>query len=170
MKKLIIAPLLAVCLMVFFSCQTATEKANKEEASVVAATTAPDGAQVRAEIEAIENRWATAMNTKDINALMNLYAEDAVSMPDGQPILVGKAAIKKAQEAEFAQPAKYASVAFTTTDVYPQGDFVTEVGRSEFKDAAGKVVMNGKYIAVFEKQNGKFVCVREIYNSDAKTN
>ena len=169
MKKLAIAPLLAACLMLFFSCQTTTEKDNKEEASLVAATAAPDAAQVRAEIEAIETRWAAAMNAKDINALMDLYAEDAISLPDGKPALVGKTAIRKAQEAEFAQPAKYASVAFTTTDVYPQGNFVTEVGKSEFTDAAGKVVMGGKYIAIFEKQNGKYVCVREIYNADAKT-
>jgi ketosteroid isomerase-like protein len=108
------------------------------------------------------------MNKKDVNALMAMYADDAVSMQDGSPTLSGKAAIQAQQEKDFAAPPKYASVAFETLDVYGDGNVVTEVGKSMNKDAAGKVVNTGKYIAVFEKRDGKYLCIREIYNSDSK--
>ena len=117
---------------------------------------------------AIENAWAAAQNAKDINALMAMYADDAVSMPDGEPMLTGKAAIKKKQEADFAKPSKYASIAFETMDVYAQGDVVTEVGKTMYKDAAGKTAGAGKYMAVYEKRDGKYLCIREIYNQDSK--
>ncbi len=116
----------------------------------------------------MENAWAAAQNAKDINALMAMYAVDAVSMPDGEPMLTDKAAIQKKQEMDFAAPANFSSIAFETLDVYAQGDVATEVGKTMYKDAAGKVTGSGKYIAVFEKQNGKYLCIREIYNKDSK--
>ena len=35
-------------------------------------------AAVKAEIQAIETAWAAATNARDVNALMALYADDAV--------------------------------------------------------------------------------------------
>jgi len=36
-------------------------------------------------------------------------------------------------------------------------------------DAAGKVTATGKYMAVWEKRDGKWLCIRDIGNEDAKT-
>lgn len=127
-----------------------------------------DMTQVRTEIQNIENQWADALNKKDINALMALYADDAASMQDGAPTLKGKAAIQAQQEKDFADSSRYASISFQTQDVYGTADEVTEVGTSEEKDAAGKVTGTGKYVAVFQKRDGKYKCVREIYNRDSK--
>lgn len=167
MKKIILPAICAATVLLFASCNqeaksdTATDSTTMESAK-------PDMAQVRSEITAIETQWAAAQNSKDVNALMALYADDAVSMPDGAPMLSGKAAIQKQQEADFAKPAEYASLAFETTDVYAQGDVATEVGKTTYKDAAGKTIGSGKYIAVFEKRDGKWLCIREIYNKDSK--
>ena len=167
MKKAILLVSYVSCVLLFASCQEA-EKKETPAATTVAEPAKPDPAQVRAEIVTIENAWAAAQNAKDINALMAMYADDAVSMPDGEPMLNGKAAIQKKQEADFAKPAKYASIAFETMDVYTQGNVVTEVGKTMYKDAAGKTMAGGKYIAVFEKRDGKYLCIREIYNQDSK--
>ena len=80
------------------SCKQATE-------STASADEAPktDMNKVKAEIQALETAWSTAQNAKDINALMAMYADDAVSMPDGAPTLRGKAAIQAQQEADFAK-------------------------------------------------------------------
>ena len=167
MKKTI---LLVICLssvLLFASCQEA-EKKETPAAATVAEPAKPDLTQIRSEIVAIEDAWAAAQNAKDINALMALYADDAVSMPDGEPMVTGKDAIKKKQEADFAKPSTYASIAFETMDVYAQGNVATEVGRSMYKDAAGKITGGGKYIAVYEKRDGKYLCIREIYNTDSK--
>ncbi len=172
MKKSILIPVYTACVLIFASCQEAAKQETPAETPAAATTVAeaskPDLAAIRSEIIAVENAWAAAINAKDMNAMMALYADDAVSMPDGEPVLSGKAAIQKHQEAEFAKPAKFASIAFETTDVYAQGDVVTEVGKTMYKDAAGKTTGSGKYIAVFEKRDGKYLCIREIYNSDSK--
>ena len=167
MKKTILFPVYAACVLMFAACN---EPAKEETpaAPAVTETPKPDMAKIKADIQAVENAWAAAQNAKDVNALMAMYADDAVSMPDGEPLLTGKAAIQKKQEADFAKPAKYASVAFETVDVYAQGDVVTEVGKTMYKDAAGKTIGGGKYIAVFEKRDGKYLCIREIYNQDSK--
>lgn len=165
--------LIAVCtasVMMFASCTEAakTETETATETAAMPEAAKADPAEVRAAIEALEVSWADAINKKDIDALMAMYAEGAESLQDDGPTLVGKAAIRKQQEADFAAPAKYASIAFETTDVYPQGEYVTEVGKSFNKDADGKTVASGKYMAVFVKQDGKYLCVREIYNDDSK--
>jgi uncharacterized protein (TIGR02246 family) len=167
MKKTILLVTYVSCVLLFASCQEA-EKKETPAATTVTEHAKPDLTQIRAEIVAIENAWAAAQNAKDVNALMALYADDAVSMPDGEPMLTGKAAIQKKQAADFAKPSKYASIAFETMDVYAQGNVVTEVGKTMYKDAAGKTTGGGKYIAVFEKRDGKYLCIREIYNQDSK--
>ena len=167
MKRTIFLSTCTAIVFMFASCNEGT----KEDTPIVASTmetAKPDMSQIRSEIQAIETQWAAAQNAKDINALMALYADDAVSMPDGSPSLSGKAAIQAQQEKDFAAPATYASVAFETTDVYAQGDVVTEVGKTAYKDAEGKTTGGGKYIAVFEKRDGKWLCIREIYNKDSK--
>ncbi len=167
MKKTFLLVTYVSCVLLLASCQEA-EKKEAPAAATVTEPAKPDLTQIRAEIVAIENAWAAAQNAKDINALMAMYADDAVSMPDGEPMLTGKAAIQKKQTADFAKPSKYASIAFETMDVYAQGDVVTETGKTMYKDAAGKTTGGGKYIAVFEKRDGKYLCIREIYNQDSK--
>ena len=167
MKKTILLPVITAGILLLASCEQKKEKDDAVQ-TTVSASTKSDLAQVRSEIAALENQWAAAINAKDINAMMALYADDAVSMQDGGPSLVGKAAIQKKQEMDFAAPAKYASIGFETTDVYAQGDVVTEVGKTMYKDSTGKITGSGKYMAIFEKKDGKYVCIREIYNSDTK--
>ena len=167
MKKTILLVTYVSCVLLFASCQEA-EKKETPAAVTVAEPAKPDLTQIRSEIVAIETAWAAAQNAKDVKALMAMYAEDAVSMPDGEPMLTGKAAIQKKAEADFAKPSTYASIAFETLDVYAQGNVATEVGKAMYKDAAGKTTGGGKYIAVFEKRDGKYLCIREIYNKDSK--
>ena len=167
MKKTILLVTYVSCVLLFASCQEPEKKETPAEVTV-AEPAKPDLTQIRSEIVAIETAWAAAQNAKDVNALMAMYADDAVSMPDGEPMLTGKAAIQKKAEADFAKPSTYASIAFETLDVYAQGNVVTEVGKTMYKDAAGKTTGGGKYMAVYEKRDGKYLCIREIYNKDSK--
>lgn len=148
--------LLAVCVLAFAACQSSS-------------STTADMAKVRAEIQQLENAWAEALNTRDIDALMALYADDAVSMVNNGPILTGKDAIRTFQEAEWKSGPQTGTYAFETLDLYGDGETITEVGTSTFKDAAGNTIRTGKYVAVFKKQDGKYLCVREIYNDDQAT-
>lgn len=153
---------IAAAFLMIASCKPATDSnATTAEAPKV------DLAQVKAEIQAVETAWATAQNAKDINALMAMYADDAISMTDGAPSLNGKAAIKTYQEAEFAKAPEGLNSSYTVQDVYGDGETVTEVGTGVTKDASGAVVRTGKYVAIWKKMDGKYLCIREIYNNDA---
>ena len=148
--------------LMFTSCKPAADgNATTAEAPKV------DMAQVKADIQTVETAWATAQNAKDINALMAMYTDDAISMTDGAPSLNGKAAIQAYQEAEFAKAPAGLNSTYTVQDVYGDGETVTEVGTGVTKDASGAVVRTGKYVAIWKKMDGKYLCIREIYNSDA---
>lgn len=164
MKKTIIFSVCAACVMMFTSCEEATEG----DTTVTTEVATPDLAQIKTEIQAIETEWANAMNSKDVAGVMSLFAEDAMSMSDGQPTIVGKEAIQKSMETEFADPSNTDSVTFETLEVYAQGDYVTEIGKSTYIDAAGKPTKPGKYMAFFVKKDGKYLCIRDIYNKDYK--
>lgn len=157
--------------MIFLSCFAflfSLSSCKNNDALVKSESAKADMSQVRADVQALENKWADALNKKDMNALMALYADDAMSMQDGAPTLKGKAAIQAQQEKDFAAPPRFASISFQTQDVYGTPDEVTEIGTSSEKDAAGKEIATGKYIAVFQKRDGKYQCIREIYNKDSK--
>lgn len=167
MKRSFLIAIIPALALVVLSCSETTKNAG-ELADSAMETIKPDLDKIRSEVQEVENAWATALNNNDITSLMALYSDDAVSMPDGKPTLKGKAAIQANQEKELAAPKNYATAAFETQEVFSDGSTVTEIGTSTFKDAEGKVVNTGKYVAIFQVKDGKYQCIREIYNSDTK--
>lgn len=162
-----IAPaLIALTLFSFAGCAPAPENVATPEPVVV--ETKPDLAAIKAEIQAIETAFAAADNARDVNAILAFYSDDAVTMGPGEPMTVGKAAIQKSIESGFAKSAAGSTVAYDVLEVFGDGNTVTEVGKSTRKDATGKVTYTGKYMAIWEKRDGKYVCIRDIGNSDSK--
>jgi len=127
-----------------------------------------DLAKLKAEIQALENSWAAADNARDVNAVAAFYADDAVSLANNKPMSVGKAAIQKDIAEGMAKRTKGSTVSYDIIDVFGNENTVTEVGKATYKDASGKVISTGKYMAIWEKRNGKFICIRDIYNDDEK--
>lgn len=125
-------------------------------------------AAIKAEIIALEKSWDTYYNEGNLNSLLDLYADDAIRLPNNQTIISGKEAIKKEMETEQANKKKGITSTSETTDVFGDENTVTEVGKTIRKDASGKVKSTGKYITIWKKINGKFVTVREMWNDDAK--
>lgn len=156
MKSNLLFTLLAASLMAFTACQPTSEMPT-------------DLAQIKSEIQQVENAWATALNTKDIDALMALYADGAVSMVNNGPTLTGKDAIRKYQVEQWKSNPALGNFSFETTEVYSNGNTVTDIGISTIKNEGGKVVGTGKYVCIWEKRDGKYLCSREIYNEDQPT-
>jgi uncharacterized protein (TIGR02246 family) len=125
-------------------------------------------AAIKAEIQALESSWAAADNARDATAIAAFYADDAVSLSNNKPMLVGKAAIQKDIEAGLAKRPQGSTVSYDVLDVFGDENQVTEVGKATVTDASGKVISTGKYMAVWEKRNGKYICIRDIYNDDVK--
>jgi ketosteroid isomerase-like protein len=146
----------------------AMQKKNGEWKIAKSWLSQPDMSNIKAEIKAIEDAWAAASTAKDVATIVGFYADDAISMNDDQPMLVGKAAIQKGVEEEMARRKGDTKVAFETLDLYGDETRVTEVGKTTITDSTGKVIYTGKYMAVWEKRNGKWLTVRDISNDDAK--
>lgn len=128
----------------------------------------PDMLAIKVEIQDLENDWAKASTDKDIATIVAFYADDAISMTNNKPMITGKAAIQKEIESEVAKSKEAAIVTYETLDVYGNENIVTETGKTTSKNTAGKVTYTGKYMAVWEKRNGKWLVIRDIYNDDAK--
>ena len=164
MKNNQIFPITAVCTALFFTtigCNTPKpDTANKAVAK-------PDMAAIKAEIQAKETAFAAAQTSGDVDGVAAFYADDAVSMGDGQPAGKGKEAIKKEVLARIDNHNKGAVTTYDVEDVYGSEDQVTEVGKTTIKDATGNVTYTGKYMAVWEKRKGEYICIRDISNSDA---
>jgi hypothetical protein len=83
-------------------------------------------------------------------------------------MISGKEAIIKDMEAAMATKPKGSTIAFDVLDVFGDENTVTEVGKTTGKDSTGKVTYTGKYMAIWVKRDGKYVCIRDIGNDDAK--
>lgn len=147
---------------------TACQQTPEPKPAAVQETPKPDLAAIKAEIQALENAWATASNAKDAVTILAYYADDAISMPDDKPMIVGKSAIQKDIEEMFAKNKEGSVVKYETLDVYGNENTVTETGKGTTTNATGEVTYTGKYMVIWEKRNGKWLVIREIYNDDAK--
>lgn len=125
-------------------------------------------AGVKADIQALESNWAAADNARDTNAIAAFYADDAQSFANNAPILVGKAAIRSDIAAGLAKREKGSTVVYTVLEVFGDENTAIELGTATTKNAAGKVVTTGKYWAIWEKRDGKYICIRDINNADVK--
>ena len=150
-----------------FSAQVG-EKSNNGTKSTEQMAGKPDLSKIKAEIQTLESSWAAADNARNANMVAAFYADDAVSLANNKPMLVGKAAIQKDVAESIAKRAKGSTVSYDIMDVFGNENTVTEVGKETVKDSSGKTISTGKYMAIWEKRNGKYICIRDIYNDDMK--
>ncbi|MCR9017083.1 YybH family protein [Aquiflexum gelatinilyticum] len=148
----------------------APEEAVAPEEMAPTVAPGPDMAAIKAEIQTLEDAWGAADNSGDVNALIAFYADDAVSMGSGSPMAVGKAAIQKEIQESMASRPAGTMVKYEVLDVFGDENTITEVGKTTRMDASGKVTSSGKYMAIWEKRDGKYVCIRDISNNDSKEN
>ena len=122
----------------------------------------PDLAAIKAEIQALESAWSEADNARNANAVAAFYADDAISMSNDKPAHQGKAAILSEIEEGMRKKTVGNTVYYEVLEVFGDDNIVTEIGKSTVKDATGNVVSTGKYMAVWEKRNGNYICIRDI--------
>jgi ketosteroid isomerase-like protein len=159
-NKVLMGGLLVVMLTLMIACNQ-----KKEE---TAATPAIDKEQIKTEIQGIENAFAEVYNTGNIDAV-TYYADDATSYFDGKAPLMGKEAIHQSMKEELAGFGKGDKISFETKEVYvtENGNNVLEIGAYKFADSTGTKLRSGNYFSLFEKRDGKYVCIRDMGNSDS---
>ena len=128
------------------------------------ALAADDSGRIRAGTQS----WMQSFNSGNAGAVVALYADDAVLMPPNAPMARGVAAIKEAIAKEIAG-AKKNGVKLapgSVDEVNVAGDMAWHSGSYVVKDKGGKAVDAGKFIEVWERKNGKWRIVRDMWNSD----
>jgi len=163
-KKVSLLLLSAVALS---SCAKTTPPASDTTAAVAIA--APDVAADEQAIRAINPVWFKAHQDGNVEGIVALYADDAVLSVPGAPPIRGTAGIREAftKEIRDMAAAGLSQKSGTSPEFKVSGDLGYEWNTFTVSDKSGKTVDTGKYLSVFERRNGKWVIVRDIWNSNA---
>jgi len=155
-KKFVQVALLAGVITLMFACNT-----KKEEAPAGAV----DKEQIKKEIQAKEDEFAATYNSGELKNI-GYYADDAISFFQNRPALVGREAIGEFLKADLSSNSN--KISFKTKDLFVSndGNQVVEFGYFTVVDSASTTVNSGNYMSLFEKRDGKYVCVRDMSASD----
>src|SRR5688572_27282132 len=131
---------------------------SKEEKPAAAGI---DKEQVKKEIQAKEDEFAAIYNSGELKSI-GYYADDAVSFFQNRPPLVGKEAIIAFLKADLSSNSN--TIMFKTNEVFVSndGNQVVELGNFKLVDSTKTMINTGNYMSLFEKRNGKYVCVRDM--------
>ena len=137
-----------------FACQPADTSASAKQA-----------------IDAANAQWAKLTSSGHADSLGEFYAADAVLMPPNMATVHGKDAIR----AFFAMmnQGPHATLTLRSESVVGSGPLAVERGRYHWAWPAGATLPagmpaadSGKYVVRWAEQNGKWLIVDDIWNSD----
>ena len=158
MKKEIVKGVLLSCMMsLLISCSDSKKEGN--------AATAVDKEQIKKEIQAKEDAFAEIYNTGELKNI-GYYADDATTFFPNRPPLVGKDAIVEFYKSAITSVTD--KISFTSKDIFisNDGNQVVEIGFFKVVDSTNTTINSGNYMSLFEKRDGKYVCVRDMSASD----
>jgi uncharacterized protein (TIGR02246 family) len=123
-----------------------------------------------APIDDVRNRYVAAYNSGDAAGVAALFAEDAVSMPDHAPALVGRAAIESSLKQTFAQNS--VNIAVTPGETEITGDVAHEHGTFSItvtpKAGGNAMTETGKYLVILKRgSDGTWLVHHDIDNTNA---
>ncbi len=127
-------------------------------------------AAAEAVIRDTDAQWSKTAGTRDVDATVAFYSDDASVLPPNAPVAVGKKAIREVWAALLVPEVVSISWQPTKVEVAHSGDIGYLTGTYEMtaKDSKGNPLSDkGKMVEVFRKQtDGKWKCVADIFNSD----
>jgi uncharacterized protein (TIGR02246 family) len=139
--------------------------------ALLAACTKPanDAAADEAAIREVNATFAKAYAARDVAAVAGHYTDDAVLSPPGTPAIRGMDAIREYWSNDMAAATEAgATLEFAEdSDVGVAGDLGWESGSVTILDKSGAVLEQAKYLTVFRKTDGRWLMLRDIYNSDS---
>jgi len=143
-------------LLLVASCNTNQEKSTQKEV---------DLEQIKKEIQARENEFAEIYNSGELKKI-GYYADDAITFYQNMAPITNKA-----ERLEFLKPdlnSNSNKISFKTNEVFATkyGAQVVEIGAYTVVDSTNAVISTGNYMSLFEKRDGKYVCLRDMSASD----
>jgi uncharacterized protein (TIGR02246 family) len=138
----------------------------------LAAVLAGCGAEVRAPetgsrgaIEATVDRYVTASNEGDAEALAALYADDALLLPPDHEPIVGREAI-----VEFWRQGTDSGLEVSTLRLEVDGDVAYLIGRYRLPPTPDEDADSGQYVLCLKRQtDGAWKLTADIWNGSGET-
>lgn len=122
-------------------------------------------AKDRTAIEKAKRAWVAAFKSKDWDALIDQYAEDAVILPPDEKAQTGREAVR----ATFATDDKTSNEVFETIEINGDENIAYAQGTFNFTITSGNnppVNASGKYMEIWQKQeDGSWLITHDIWNS-----
>ena len=156
MKKQILNGVLGCVTILVIACNP---KSEEPVAAVI------DKEQIKKEIQAKENEFASLYNSGEVKDI-GYYADDATTFFQNRPPLIGKEAIVEFYKSAISSTSN--RISFTSKDIFisNDGNQVVEIGYFKVVDSTRTTINSGNHMSLFEKRNGKYVCVRDMSASD----
>jgi ketosteroid isomerase-like protein len=134
---------------------------------------AGDTAADEAAIKVAGADWDKSYNAGNADSILERYADDAVLMPPGAPAVNGAAAMKEYLKKDMTEAAAGGVVLAIDTSraaLAVSGDFAWRSGTFALRDRNGATLDTGKWLEVWRKADGKWRIVRDIWNTDTRSN
>lgn len=124
-----------------------------------------DKEQIKKEIQAKEDAFAALYNNAEVKDI-GYYADDAITFFQNAEPLVGKQAIVEFLKSDIVGNTN--KISFKTNEVFVSNDGVQvlEIGYFTVTDSTNTTINSGNYMSLFEKRDGKYVCLRDMSASD----
>jgi len=120
-------------------------------------------------IRDLDAQWSKTAATRDVDATVAYYADEASLLPPNAPLATDKQSIR-AVWADLLAPDTSLSWQSSNVDVSKSGDLAYSMGiyQATAKDAHGNPITDhGKFLEVWKKQaDGKWKVVADVYNSN----
>jgi ketosteroid isomerase-like protein len=119
---------------------------------------------VKSAIESANAQFSAAAAKGDGAALAALYSPDGQVMPAGSEPIRGTEGIQHFWQG--ALNSGIAAIGLKTLEVFGHGPTATEVGEYELRDKAGKVLDHGKYIVIWQRTDGKWKLLCDMFSTN----
>jgi len=130
-------------------------------------------AQSEADLKAMFNdmnkKFSQMMIDNHLEERLSYYAENFISMPSYQPMLRSIDAMRESHKQQHVMGMKVTAFELTATDVIVEGNIAIEIGTytiSMGMPEMGTMDDHGKYMNVWEKQDGDWKLRADMWNTD----
>ena len=148
----------AIMTLLITGCNTASENKPAE------AATSFNLDSVKAAIVSSNQLFADAFVKGDSTLLIDRYASDGCLLPADMHTLCGHEAIATFYRGAYDMGVR--NVKLNTTQLYGEGEYVTEEGTYEIFAAENKFIDKGKFLVLWKKTDSGWKMFRDIFNSD----
>jgi ketosteroid isomerase-like protein len=148
---------------------TKSNSVNSNSNSTAASKPAVDRPAEEKALRGTDLDWSAAAGKGDVDATVAFMADDGVTMSPNTPMSKGKEAIRKEWQALLALKDETISWEPTVVQVADSGElgFTTGTWKMSWTDdKKTKLEDHGKYLELWKRSGGKWLCYYDMYSSD----